>query len=156
MPPVNRHVSLVVNMAERFVNRELAGTGVTSGTAPLLLELRDGGDRSPAALARAAGVDKSHVTRSLRTLQRADVVIVTPDASDGRMLRVSLTEQGRDVADAAEQAMSKWLGIVSEGASSTDLRIVDRVFETFYANAVRHFGDDRAPTTQPPLRRPHS
>lgn len=64
MPPVNRHVGLVVTMGERVVNRVLAGTGVTSGTAPLLLELPDGGTHGPADLARAAGVDRSHVTRS--------------------------------------------------------------------------------------------
>lgn len=139
MPPVNRHVSLVVTMGERFVTRELAGTGVTSGTAPLLLELRDGGDRSPAALARAAGFDKSHVTRSLRRLEQAGFVTVGADPHDGRKLRVSLTPAGRSAADAAEQAMVKWLGIVSRGASPADLQSVDAVFETFYANAVRHF-----------------
>lgn len=141
MPPVNRHVGLVVTMGERFVTRELSGTGVTSGTAPLLLELRDGGPRSPADLARAAGVDKSHVTRSLRALQRAGLVVVEPDPDDGRKLVVSLTRKGRSAAGAAEKAMGTWLGIVSRGVAHTDLQTVDAVFERFYANALRHFGE---------------
>ncbi|HRY09105.1 MAG: MarR family transcriptional regulator [Actinobacteria bacterium] len=135
-------MALVVTMGERFVNRELAGTGVTSGTAPLLLELRDGGYRSPADLARATGVDKSHVTRSLRSLQRAGLVAVEPDPGDGRKLVVSLTPAGRGAAGAAEQAMGKWLGIVSQGVEPTDLRTVDGVFERFYANAMRHFNTE--------------
>jgi len=143
MPSVNRHVSLVVTMGERFVNRELAGTGVTSGTAPLLLELREGGHRNPAALARAAGVDKSHVTRSLRLLQRAGFVDVGADPDDGRRLMVSLTPKGRSAADSAETAMLKWLAIVSSGVPAADLQTVDAVFETFYANAVRHFTGDQ-------------
>lgn len=141
MPPVNRHVSLVVTMGERFVTRELRGTGVTSGTAPLLLELREAGECTPAALARAAGVDKSHVTRALRLLQGAGLVAVKPDSTDGRQLRVSLTAQGLSAAESAEQAMAKWLGIVSEGTSRADLETVDAVFNTFYANAVRHLAD---------------
>jgi DNA-binding MarR family transcriptional regulator len=141
VPPVNRRVSLVITMGERFVTRELRGTGVTSGTAPLLLELRGTGDCTPAALARAAGVDKSHVTRSLRLLQTVGLVEVTPDPADGRQLRVSLTARGMSVADSAERAMSKWLAIVSEGTSPADLQTVDAVFDTFYANAVRHLAD---------------
>jgi hypothetical protein len=35
---INRHVSLVFRMGERFLNRELAGSGISNRTAPLLLE----------------------------------------------------------------------------------------------------------------------
>ncbi len=143
MPSVNRHVSLVVTMGERFVNRELAGTGVTSGTAPLLLELRDGGPRSPAALARAAGFDKSHVTRSLRRLEQAEFVSITQDPHDGRQLSVSLTHRGKSAADSAETAMLRWLAIVSNGVPRADLQTVDAVFGAFYANAVNHFAGDQ-------------
>jgi hypothetical protein len=45
------------------------------------------------------------------------------------------------VADSAERAMSKWLAIVSEGTSPAALQTVDAVFDTFYANAVRHLAD---------------
>jgi DNA-binding MarR family transcriptional regulator len=44
---------------------------VSSRTAPLLLELCDGGYRNPAALAAALEVDKAYVTRALQSLAEA-------------------------------------------------------------------------------------
>ncbi len=150
MRSVNRHVALLFHMGERFVNRELAETGITSGTAPLLLELRDGGDRNPTGLAVAAGVGKAHVTRSLQTLKRAGYVVVAREPSDGRMLTVSLTEEGRAVAAKAEDAMRAWFDLVSSGIAPDDLDAVDAVLNAFYANAVRHFAASSSPSGASP------
>lgn len=139
MRPINRHVSLLFRMGERFVNRMLAGSGVSSGTGILLLELRDGGDRNPSALAAAVGVDKSYVTRALQSLQQAEYVVVTPDTSDRRILTVSLTEKGRNAAGLMEAAMLSWIAIFSKGVSPTDIEKLEAVFDVFYANAVEHF-----------------
>ena len=126
-------------MGERYLNRKLAKSGVSSGTALLLLELRDGGDRNPTALAAAVGVDKAHVTRSLQVLKQAGYVVVVPDTSDGRILTVSLTKKGRGAAKLVEEALLSWIAIVSGGVSRKDLDTVDAVFDTFYANAVEYF-----------------
>ena len=139
MHPINRHVSLLFRMGERFLNRKLAGSGISSGTAPLLLELRDGGDRSPAALAAAIGVDKAHVTRALRSLEQAGYVLTAPTAADGRSITVSLTGEGRAAAGRVEDAIRAWVAIVSRGASQADLDTVNAVFDRFYANAQEYF-----------------
>jgi DNA-binding MarR family transcriptional regulator len=139
MRSINRHVSLLFRMGERYVNRKLAGSGVSSGTGILLLELRDGGDRSPSALAAAVGVDKSYVTRALQSLQQAGYVTVTPDTSDRRTLTVSLTEKGRDAAGLMEEAMLSWIAIFSKGIDPADIDRLEAVFDVFYANAVEYF-----------------
>ena len=139
MQSINRHVSLLFRMGERYVNRKLAGSGVSSGTGILLIELRDGGDRNPTALAAAVGVDKSHITRSLQALKQAGHVVVNPGTADGRTLTVSLTEQGRIAAGLVEEAILSWLAVVSNGVSREDLATVDAVFDTFYTNAVEYF-----------------
>ena len=144
MRSINRHVSLLFRMGERFLNRRLAGSGVSSGTAPLLLELRDGGTCNPAALAAALGVDKAHVTRALQSLAQAGFVAFTPGAADRRTVNVSLTEAGQAAAGRVEQAMLAWVAIVSQGVSQTDLGTLDAVFDTFYGNARQYF------TTDPP------
>ncbi len=139
MRSINRHISLYFHIAERFINRKLAGSGASSGTASLLIELRDGGDRNPTALAAAVGVDKSYVTRALQSLKQAGHVVVIPGASDGRSITVSLTEKGRAAAGLAEEAMLSWIAIVGKGVSQADLDTVNAVFDTFYLNAVEYF-----------------
>ena len=142
MQSINRHVSLLFRMGERYVNRKLAGSGVSSGTGILLIELRDGGDRNPTALAAAVGVDKSHITRSLQALKQAGHVVVNPGTADGRTLTVSLTAQGRIAAGLVEEAMLSWIAIVGKGVSRDDLATVGAVFDTFYTNAVEYFTVD--------------
>ncbi len=142
MRSINRHVSLLFRMGERFLNHRLAGSGVSSGTAPLLLELRAGGDRHPAALAAALGVDKAYVTRALQSLAQAGFVSVTSGAADRRTITVSLTEAGQAAAGRVEQAMLAWVAIVSQGVSPADLDTVGAVFDTFYDNARQYFTAD--------------
>lgn len=121
------------------MNRELAGSGVSSGTAPLLLELRDGENRNPAALAAVISVDKAYVTRAIQTLERAGYVSVVPATTDGRSISVSLTGEGRAAAGRVEDAMRAWIAIVSRGVSQSDLDIVNAVFDKFYVNAREYF-----------------
>lgn len=135
MRSINRHVSLLFRMGERFLNRELAGSGVSSGTAPLLLELRDGKERSPVALAAAVGIDKAYVTRALQSLERGGYVAVVPVPEDGRSVSVSLTAEGQAAAGRVEAAMRAWVTIVSQGVNPADLDTVNAVFDQFYANA---------------------
>jgi len=132
---INRHVSLLFRMGERFLNREMAGSGISSGTAPLLLELRDGENRNPVAIAAAVGVDKAHVTRAIQSLKQAGYVLVAPTTADGRSVTVSLTEKGRAAAERVEEAMRAWIVIASQGVSQTDLDTVNAVFDQFYVNA---------------------
>lgn len=139
MQPINRHISLLFRMGERYVNRKLTGSGVSSGTGILLLELRDGGDRNLTALAAAVGVNKSYITRSLRSLKQAGHVVVVPEPSDGRTLTVSLTKKGRIAAGLVEEAMLSWVATVSEGVSQEGLASFEAVFDTFYTNAVEYF-----------------
>lgn len=139
MRSINRHVSLLFRMGERFLNRELEGSGISSGTAPLLLELRDGENRNPVAIAAAIGVDKAYVTRAIQSLKQAGYVAVVPTKADGRSVTVSLTGEGRAAAGQVEDALRAWVAIVSRGVSQADLDTVNTVFDQFYANARQYF-----------------
>lgn len=139
MRSINRHVSLLFRIGERFLNRELAGTGISSGTAPLLLELRAGENRTPAAIAAAVGVDKAYVTRALQSLMRAGFVMIVPTTADGRSVTVSLTGEGLAAVQKVEDAMRAWVAIASRGVSQADLDTVNTVFDQFYANAQEYF-----------------
>lgn len=137
---INRHVGLLFRMGERYLNDALAGSGVTSGTAPLLLELRDGGERHLSALATAVGVDRAHITRAVRALELAGFVSVSPAAAGGRTRTASLTQQGLAAAARVEATMRAWVDLVSRDVLESDLDRVEAVFDRFYANAVAHFG----------------
>ena len=135
MRSINRHVSLLFRMGERFLNRKLAGSGISSGTAPLLLELRDGDQHNPVAIAAAIGIDKAYITRALQSLKQSGYVAVVPDAGDRRSISVSLTPKGRAAVVKVENAMRDWIAIISRGVRQADLDTVNVVFDQFYLNA---------------------
>lgn len=141
MQTINRHVSLLFRMGERFLNHRLAGTGISSGTSTVLLELRDGEDRSPAAIATALGIDKAYITRALQSLKQSGYVVIVPDAKDGRKISVSLTMEGWKAVVKVEDAMRAWIDIVSREVSQTDLDTVNTVFDQFYTNVQKYFND---------------
>lgn len=126
-------------MGERFLNEGFARTGVSSGTAWFLIELRGGGSRGPAELARTLGVDKAHATRALRSLAASGLVALDPDPLDGRRLEASLTARGRKAADASIARIAEWVALVTEGVAPADILATNRAFDRFYANAVGHF-----------------
>jgi len=60
---------------------------------------RLGGERSPAALARAFQVTKGAMTNTLQRLEARGLVTVRPDPRDGRGKLVTITPEGRRVRD---------------------------------------------------------
>jgi DNA-binding MarR family transcriptional regulator len=126
-------------MGERFLNRRLAGSGLSSGTAPLLLELEDGKECNLVALATAVGVDKVYITRSIHSLEQAGYVVVIPAVEDGRSSIVSLTRKGQDAAVQVKEAMHAWIAIVGQGVNQADLNTANVVLDQFYINAREYF-----------------
>ena len=62
--------------------------------------------RAPARIASAMQVTRGAMTGTLRRLETAGWITVTPDPADGRGKAVSLTPAGREVRDAAIAALS--------------------------------------------------
>ncbi|MEI2785316.1 MAG: HXXEE domain-containing protein [Candidatus Nanopelagicales bacterium] len=136
---VNRHVSLVMHMGERFINRRACrhgGDHRDDPTATRATRWRPPQSRRPRAGGRSRQVPHHPVAAGLRVCGRTGEI--GPDEADGRMLAVRLTEAGHDAAGLAEQATcvadrrERWL-------SPADLQTVDAVFDRFYANGVAHF-----------------
>jgi DNA-binding MarR family transcriptional regulator len=63
--------------------------------------VRLGGVRSPAALADAFQVTRATMTSTLQKLEAKGFIDISPDPSDGRAKRVSLTETGRAAREEA-------------------------------------------------------
>ncbi len=89
----DRTVTRVIGALEdRFLGRALA-----LGEARLLWEVADGAEVRE--LRRRLGLDPAYVSRMLRSLERAGLVTVAPDPSDGRVRLVRLTPAGRAERD---------------------------------------------------------
>jgi DNA-binding MarR family transcriptional regulator len=83
-------------MAEMDV--ALSGTGVTSSQVGVLLLLSRDKAHTSVALSRLLGIDSGFVTRMLDRLERRGLVHRARNSVDRRVVSLTLTEAGRDVA----------------------------------------------------------
>lgn len=78
---------------------DAAGVAVGQQGVQILRELRRNEELPIAALARAAHMDLAAVSRQLGPLEEVDLVRRTPSTVDARVALVSLTPEGRRVAE---------------------------------------------------------
>ena len=79
----------------RLFDAELAKSGLKATQFSLLAKIYNGGPVSPSNLALRMELDKSSLTRNLRPLQEAGLIIQEV-GSDARNRLISLTQAGRD------------------------------------------------------------
>ena len=76
----------------------LSGTGVTSSQVGALLLLSGDSAHTSVELSRMLGIDSGFVTRMVDRLERQGLVRRTRDSVDRRVVSLTLTEAGQDVA----------------------------------------------------------
>ena len=92
---------LVTNRLERVLP-----DGLSHAQFGVLTELgRQGGDTTPAELARLFQVTKGAITNTLQRLEAQGFITVEPDPTDGRRKRISATPAGLAAHDTALVAM---------------------------------------------------
>jgi len=86
-------------------------------------------DRRPTMqdLAGHLGLTKSSLTGLIDRAEQRSLVVRTPDASDGRTVRVELTELGRSLAAEGTVAMNDAMDALLEPLSASDRKVLHRV-----------------------------
>ena len=115
--------------------------GLYPGQELLLMQLLDRDGQTQSELLCAIGLDHSTVSKSLRRMQEAGLLLREPAEHDRRVMRVRLTDKGRAMG---EPLRAMW----SELERTSVARLDDRSVEEFIAvsEAIRHGIAERDPT----------
>jgi DNA-binding MarR family transcriptional regulator len=125
----SRHITL-------FLDRELAGAGLTVAQLGLLAQIAAASDDTLGALAKRTGLDQSTLSRNLRTLEGDGLVEIAVVKADQRRRSVWLTETG---ARRLEAAIPVWRKAHAKLAQRLPPELARRLGE-----AAQALGDDRA------------
>ncbi|GFM82712.1 MarR family transcriptional regulator [Pseudomonas cichorii] len=116
----------------RICQTTLSTYGISEACAgPLLAIARLGDGVHQVKVAQAAGMESPTLVRLLDQLCSAGIVCRTEDPSDRRAKALSLTEDGRKLAGAIEQELTRLRADVLKGIDSADLEATLRVFKAF-------------------------
>lgn len=90
--------------------------------------------RTQAALAAAIGADKTRIIPILDELQSRGYIERQPDPDDRRVRLLAITDAGRAVKDAAQEAIQqgeeRWLSMLSAEERRVFLRVLERWTDT--------------------------
>ncbi|HAT55529.1 MAG TPA: MarR family transcriptional regulator [Lactobacillus sp.] len=97
--PIGSALLDLIHEHQRFVDNRLRALKLYPGQDTLLLVLRDADLQSQAQLVKRLDVEHSTITKSVHRMQKTGLLIVSPSEEDQRKRLVSLTPQGRKIAD---------------------------------------------------------
>jgi DNA-binding MarR family transcriptional regulator len=92
---------LAARRITQFLDREMAGLGLTAGQVGLMAQIAIISDDRLGALARRTGLDQSTLSRNLRTLEAEELIEIAAVEADLRRRAVWLTETGARRLEAA-------------------------------------------------------
>lgn len=127
----------------RICQTTLANYGVSEACAMPLLQISRLGDGvRQVTVAQAVGLESPSLVRLLDQLCNAGFVIRTEDPSDRRAKALSLTDNGRELADAIEAELMHLRREVLKDIDRSDLEAALRVLRAFE-------GANPSPTAEP-------
>lgn len=128
----------------RICHAALTGYGISEAcAAPLLMIVRLGDGVHQVAVAQAAGLESPSLVRLLDQLCRAGLVCRSEDPLDRRAKALSLTAEGRALAEAIEAELVRVRHEVLQGISEADLQATLRVLRAFEAAGLGNVGGEQ-------------
>ncbi|WP_331371895.1 MarR family winged helix-turn-helix transcriptional regulator [Sinorhizobium chiapasense] len=92
---------LAARRITQFMDREMAGCGLTVAQLGLMAQIAAASDDTLGALARRSGLEQSTLSRNLRTLESEGLIEIAVVEADLRRRAVWLTEAGAQRLEAA-------------------------------------------------------
>ncbi len=122
------------------VDAALSEHGVRVGQHFVLEQLWREDGLTPGELAKRIGVETPTVTRAVQRMEAADLAQREPDLEDARLVRVRLTERGRELEGVVPEIMKRVWDEALEGFSEEEKAQLRRMMERVLSNLV---GDNR-------------
>ncbi|REE96131.1 MarR family winged helix-turn-helix transcriptional regulator [Thermomonospora umbrina] len=139
--PLSYAIFTLARAHRAYAARLLRELGLHLGQEILLMHLyrRDGQTQSE--LLDAVGLDHSTVSKSLKRMQEAGLLVREPTERDRRVLRVSLTDKGWAMRERIEEMWSELEGISAIGLEPEAVERFVRTAEAIERNIVEHLGE---------------
>ena len=131
-------LSGVYHIKERLLSRLLKRHGMehlSPAQGRILMVLWEQDDIPVRRLAALTSLDKSTLSLSLSRMEQFGIIRRTGDTNDRRVVRVTLTEEGRTLRKSCMAAMQELECMLYKDVSQQDKEVFLRVLEQIFENA---------------------
>ena len=122
----------------QHVNRLLKDSGlaeVSMGFVGVLLSLHRKDGQTISELGDQVSLEKSTMTGLIDRMMKAGLITREPDAKDRRVLRVWLTDRGRQVHDQLSRVLAQSYKDLTRGLSAREIALVQKALTHVIANS---------------------
>ena len=126
MDKAGTHMAVLTRQLNLFLNRELAGRGITASELPYLAQLYERDGLSQEDMARMLSVDRAAASRTLAALERKGLVVRGEDPGDRRARRVTLTDEGHELEPRIREVQVAWIAHVTQDMASDEAEAFGR------------------------------
>jgi len=128
---LSRVQSLLTHMVTQRTQVEL---GITGTQASMLFMVAVGRCSTAAELAREYGIDASAVTRLLNRVEKRGLLSRVRSSEDRRVVRLELTDDGRELAERMPEIFVDVLERAVEGFTSEEVGFLKSMLRRIHAN----------------------
>ncbi len=134
---MERFSSLLASLSRGMkakVDAALSEHGVRVGQHFVLEQLWREDGLTPGELAKRIGVETPTVTRAVQRMEAADLAKREPDLEDARLVRVRLTERGKELEGVVPEIMGRVWDEALEGFSEEEKAKLRQMMERMLSN----------------------
>lgn len=123
------------------MEQSLAGTGLTASTVHAIIEIGQNQNQTAQALSKVLLLEKSTISRLLKSLVKQDMIVEKPSPNDGRRKYLSLTGKGQKMLATIDHfGRQQVRNALDTGGDNLADEIENGML--LYANALQSFRED--------------
>lgn len=142
-------IKRVHTLLHRVIDHKVTPLGLTAMQWRPLLLIDHKEIDTPAELARFMHVDTGAMTRTLDRLEAKGFLIRQRSQDDRRVVKVLLTQTGKDVVEQILPAIADTLNLHLEGFSRDEIQMLFGLLHRLILNGERYLGNPSAPEREP-------
>ena len=122
-----RWISVLYRQFQIFINNELKDLNITSGEYIYLIKLYENKELTQDDLAEIYYIDKSAITRSMRSLEDKGYIKRIKNQRDKRSYRIQVTEKALEVEHRIYNALRSWDDLISLDVNDDELKMLSNI-----------------------------
>lgn len=142
LPEVNQLVGQLCRRHFERANSLLSRIGVYRGQPPLLHALWEHDGLPQATLSARLGISPATVSKMVQRMERAGLVQRRDDATDSRLSRVFLTQEGWAIRERVHAIWVELADIMLRGFSEDEVEVLQALLARLCANLQQGGGED--------------
>lgn len=133
--PLGLHISLLYRAQRSFFTNETKLFDIGGGQVTFVFFLSANPGSSQDDIAKNLELDKTTVTRAVSKLEKCGIVMRERDSKDNRVIRLYLTDKGKQVHEELKGVKQAWYGKLIEGMTQEDVNELKRLMTIMSENA---------------------